>query len=482
MKRKICLTMAILFLIACFAVSCGPGGEDVRPGTGGDVTKKVDDRMNPDLEIRNLGGYTFTVYGLGPNEGGDWNVHDLLSPDMEENSDAISDAIYRRNTFLEETYGFSFDLIESETRWPYSIVAGLIMSGDEVIDDYCVNPSDAVTLAASGLLYDLNTLPYISLEKDYWDPSIVSPMSVYGKLYCATGAISIVPKEGVRAMYFNKTIAADKNIPSVYQMVYDKTWTIDKLFQYAAVGTSDVNGNGKRDSEDVYGIMAQGSLGMLLFQGAGERTITKNTNDEFVIGCDTDRAVNVALKIAGQINSHKDDIWQSFWQEMLIRFNDEKALFYTEVMLHVKTMRGYEVDFGIIPTPMYDEQQKNYSHWVNFGEMYVHTLPVHAEDPNRSAYILETTCVASDYYLLPAFYDVSLKSKWSRDDESQDMLDIIFSTYTVDLGNIYNFGQLFNYVDRAVNSNGGISTVLGALRKSTEMSIEDTVNKFLSLS
>ncbi|MBP5256183.1 MAG: hypothetical protein J6Z80_03910, partial [Clostridia bacterium] len=194
------------------------------------------------------------------------------------------------------------------------------------------------------------------------------------------------------------------------------------------------------------------------------------------------RAVNVALKIAGQINSHKDDIWQSFWQEMLIRFNDEKALFYTEVMLHVKTMRGYEVDFGIIPTPMYDEQQKNYSHWVNFGEMYVHTLPVHAEDPNRSAYILETTCVASDYYLLPAFYDVSLKSKWSRDDESQDMLDIIFSTYTVDLGNIYNFGQLFNYVDRAVNSNGGISTVLGALRKSTEMSIEDTVNKFLSLS
>ncbi|MBQ3848422.1 MAG: hypothetical protein II748_06190 [Clostridia bacterium] len=170
-------------------------------------------------------------------------------------------------------------------------------------------------------------------------------------------------------MYFNKTIAADKNIPSVCQMVYDKTWTIDKLFQYAAVGTSDVN---------------------------------------------------VALKIAGQINSHKDDIWQSFWQEMLIRFNDEKALFYTEVMLHVKTMRGYEVDFGIIPTPMYDEQQ--------------------------------------------------------------DMLDIIFSTYTVDLGNIYNYGQLFNYVDRAVNSNGGISTVPGALRKSTEMSVEDKVNKFLSLS
>ncbi len=478
MKRKICLLLAALILLAGLVVACKPGNDPVETSDG---TKKADERMNPDIEVRKFGGYTYTVYGLGPNEGGDWNVHDLLTPDEEERTDAISDAIYKRNLFLEETYGFDFDLIESDTRWPYTIVAGLLLAGDDTIDDYCVNPADAVSLAASGLLYNMKSLPYLDLEADYWDPSIVSPMSVYGKLYCATGAISIVPKEGVRAMYFNKTIAEDKKIPSIYQMVYDKTWTIDKLFQYASVGSSDVNGNGKRDAEDVYGIMAQGSLGMLLFQGAGERSIIKNNDDEFIIGCDTDRSINVAQKIAGYINTKKDDIWQSFWQEMLVRFNEEKALFYTEVMLHVKTMRGYEVDFGIIPTPMYDEMQENYSHWVNFGEMYVHTIPAHAEDPNRTAYILETTAVASKYYLIPAYYEVSLKSKWSRDTESEDMLDIIFSTYSLDLGNVYNFGQLFNYVDRAVSTNGGLTTVLGALRNITESQINDTIDKFLAL-
>ena len=478
MKKKICLFLAFLLFATCVAAACGPSKRD--DATTGSGTQKQDDRVNPNLEKRYFDGYTYTVYGLGPNEGGDWNVHDLLTPE-ENDTDAISDSIYRRNSFLEDTYGFSFDLVEADTRWPYNQYYALLMAGDGMFDDFCMNPSDACSLAAEGLLYNVNAMPYLELENGYWDPSIVQPLSVYGKLYCLTGAISIVPKEGIRAMYFNKTIAEDINLPNIYQLVYDQAWTFDKLFEFAARGTKDVNGNSKMDSGDVYGIQYQGSIGMLLFQGAGERSIIKNSDDEFIIGCDSVRATNVAQKIAGYLGSQKNDMWQSSWQEMLTRFNDEQALFYTEVMLHIKTMRGFDVDFGIIPTPKYNEEQENYSHWVNFGEMYVHTVPYDTEDPDRTAYILEATAVASEYYVLPAFYDVSLKNKWSRDDESQDMLDIIFSTYSLDLGNVYGFGQLFNYVDRAVSSNGNLATVLGALTSSTNLQIESVVNKFALL-
>ena len=47
------------------------------------------------------------------------------------------------------------------------------------------------------------------------------------------------------------------------------------------------------------------------------------------------------------------------WQGLLRMFENHQGLFYTEVMLHIETMRGYDVNFGIIPSPKYDEQQEN---------------------------------------------------------------------------------------------------------------------------
>ena len=38
----------------------------------------------------------------------------------------------------------------------------------------------------------------------------------------------------------------------------------------------------------------------------------------------------------------------------------------------------------------------------------------------------------------PAYYDVCLKSKYARDEESSRMLDIIFDTYRLELSDVYN--------------------------------------------
>ena len=42
----------------------------------------------------------------------------------------------------------------------------------------------------------------------------------------------------------------------------------------------------------------------------------------------------------------------------------------------------------------------------------------------------------------PAYYEVTLKTKYARDEESQTMLDIIYETRSCDLGNLFNIGSL----------------------------------------
>lgn len=39
-----------------------------------------------------------------------------------------------------------------------------------------------------------------------------------------------------------------------------------------------------------------------------------------------------------------------------------------------------------------------------------------------------------------AYYEITLKRKYSRDDDSERMLDLVFSTRTYDVASIYNWG------------------------------------------
>ncbi|MCL2816321.1 MAG: hypothetical protein FWD23_17140, partial [Oscillospiraceae bacterium] len=54
----------------------------------------------------------------------------------------------------------------------------------------------------------------------------------------------------------------------------------------------------------------------------------------------------------------------------------------------------------------------------------------------------------------PAYYDVSLKYKLTRDDESGEMLDIIRETLTMNFGYSYNMstGNVGNYMGELISS------------------------------
>jgi hypothetical protein len=71
-------------------------------------------------------------------------------------------------------------------------------------------------------------------------------------------------------------------------------------------------------------------------------------------------------------------------------------------------------------------------------------VPKSADNLERISIILEALAAESRYTLQPAYYDIVLNRKFTRDEESSEMLDIIFTTRIYDIGGVYSFGSVFS--------------------------------------
>lgn len=66
-------------------------------------------------------------------------------------------------------------------------------------------------------------------------------------------------------------------------------------------------------------------------------------------------------------------------------------------------------------------------------------VPVTASDPERTSIILEALAAEGYREVIPAYYEVALQTKYTRDDLSVQMLDIIKESRVFDIGYyIYN--------------------------------------------
>lgn len=93
--------------------------------------------------------------------------------------------------------------------------------------------------------------------------------------------------------------------------------------------------------------------------------------------------------------------------------------------------RTSDVEFGIVPLPKFDENQDNYYTLNTSGFMIV---PATAASIDMIGMTTELLGCENRKTVMPAFYDLVLQQKVSRDSDSEKMLDLIFtnSVYSLD--------------------------------------------------
>ena len=271
---------------------------------------------------------------------------------------------------------YKITITETPTSSAQSDYLKSVQAGDNAFDVALLRMEWALPVVLQNAAVNWSDIPHLELDREWWVKGSLTSMSLMNNIYYGVSLFDTTHFDSVRVFYFNKQMIDDFKLESPYDLVESGKWTLNKFHEMGMAVASDLNGDGKWDENDRYGF-------------GGTPNITGN------------------------------------------------ILFSNELIYGAVQMRDSETDFGIIPAPKWNEDQEEY---INLGgSPFFMTVPTTSEDLDRTGAIMEALAYDSMGLIDKAMYDIVLKGKSSRDDESIGMLDLIFSTlhYYHPLANSY---------------------------------------------
>jgi hypothetical protein len=295
-------------------------------------------------------------------------------------------------------------------------------------------------------------------------------------------------KDATTGIVFNKQLLQDYNLQDPYALAKSGSWTIDKLQEMSSNVSLDVNGDGKMDDNDRYGLLYQRDTMSSFYNGCGGIIASKDEDDLPVMTLNTDRSYIILDKLYDYLYNEQicfhvmkffDPLPEGFTNGMTRMFQANCALFMWIRMADVQNLRTMEVDFGILPIPKWDEKQARYFHSVNPYVGAAVIVPKCAPNLELTGLFIEAISAESKYLLQPAYYEVMLTTKLTRDNESAEMLDIIFSSRIYDNGEIYDFGGIGgDLIYMTMTFDRNIASTYAKKEKMIAKQIEKTVKDF----
>jgi len=451
-KAKAKLIILALVCLAALLYACGEtgGGEsagtaatNANDGGGAQIeTEAATEDLRPAMPEVGYGGYEFKVLVMGPAHA-HYQSREIGAD--SESGEIINDAVYKRNMYVEKALDVRVKAIPSNA--VMADAKKTILAGSTDYDVVMPIVDDAVKAIQPGMFYDLNILPYIDLTKPWWDPRVSDSLTINGKCYFATGDISILDNECTMVIFFNKGIIRDNALEDPYKLVREGRWTLDREYELSKGISRDIDGDGVLTvGDDMFGMQISSNTPHSMFFGAGEKIVGKNAEGGFEFAIFNERSVNVVQKIM-EICSDPSALTPktkggSDYSIYIPNFGRGNILFSHLALVDMGFFRNDDVDFGILPYPKYDDNQKEYNNFISTIMVPVVAVPGNCENTERTGAVIELMAYEAVATLTYAYYDQTLNARLIRDEESSDMLDIIFKTRVYDMGFMFNWGGM----------------------------------------
>ena len=456
MKKFILLSFVLLlFLTACGNNSDTPSDTTTMTQVEEEIVSETTESGDvPDIGDEDYGGRVFNLFYLNWSLYRDYYFSDGL------NGDIINDAAYERLQKVEEQLKIDIQTsITAPTNGGTEQLGKLretVMAGDDTYDLLLIhNSTQLVNYVSDRLVLNWQDIPTANMEKSYWNQSVLDNMTLAGMTPFASNDF-VLPD--VNTIFFNTQMSADLNHEDPYSLVLNNKWTWDKLTEMASTASADLNGDGVYDDQDQYGFVGEAGWQFgSIPTGCDQYIVATDNNGAPQMNMNTSKMVNIIEKINFLINSGNNSFIWSYSTATdpnsggtpPVSFDSGRALFYLVPMSLAKVFRETDVDFGILPLPKYDEAQKEYItlNWAGFL-----CVPMTVSDPELVGKVSELLAYYSKSTVIPAFYDVVLGQKISRNQESIQMLDIIFENTVYDLGIYLGFYGVTSDMAKANNN------------------------------
>ena len=464
-KNILSLALALLLLsgtISGVLISCGsapaPEAQSDETTAAEEVTTvSPEQQLLDSLAVKDYGGYEFRVMTAFSNYAITAFDFDTMSGEL------IEDTIYNRNRAVEEK--LNVKIVNTKgADGDYGAVDNMLRknaaSGDDMFDLMFSEAGISGKSAAGGYMLNLLEIPGVEWSNPWWEQNAVELYQISDRLFYTYSPMHLHYYESVIAPCFNKTVAENYGIEDLYKTVRDKKWTLDRMFEIASSVNLDLDGDGQMNSaNDLFGIDIS-TIALCYFAlGAGGSFIQRSGDSVTYDGL-SERVVSIAEKMQTIFSDKAKYIGydtpgnESYNNGYIGAFIANHALFFVDVLGEVRGLRAMDADFGILPMPMYDESQPDYLSTCYCGAAIMF-VPVSNATYAENGPILEMLGAYSWKDLKPAYYEINIQGKVTRDEESIEMLKILTDNMTFDLGLLLQLGGMngkFNEVAMSTKS------------------------------
>ncbi|MBQ7727585.1 MAG: hypothetical protein IJT60_03285 [Clostridia bacterium] len=490
--KILCFVLLLAMIVSAFAACGGAGsdqpGKETQVGKTGDETQKsgTGESESGSTETESDDGFPRT-YDWGYEtvkflcwQRPDWNpvrtMHDIVSIGLT--GDLVGDAVYYRNEEVKERYKVNIEMELQHQNTVPNTIKNQVASGTHEWDVLYPRLYEAATLILGGNFLNLLDAPNLRLEKPWWDQNCKEVLTICdGLYYCATD-LNVNDKDGTAALAFNKQ--EQQNNPGLddfYKLVAEGTWTMDRLIENASIAARD-DGNEVMDVNDFWGFIGGKDVVISFYHGSGSTIVSKTDPDTYTLTLGTERDIDVIDEIVEIFeadktwffNHHSRGLDDNAYSQL---FTSGHGLFFWMRLDEVTNMRGTEFDFGILPTPKYDEDQDHYYSLVSPHICAIMSLPSTSvgDSLERTTMVVEAMSEISHGDLRNAYVEQSLKYKFSRDEESSVSVGLILDNRVFDPGFLYDFGPLREQIQVMGTSYKSLTVLMEQYRTATETNI-----------
>ena len=442
MKIKILSVLLIICTVAAIA-ACGETAPAVYTENSESTGIQTETVVSPDavpkpfFENSDYRGKNFVI--VWP----ELSINDAYYFAEEETGEFLNDTVYKRMFDVEEQLNIKItEYCPGQCTEIHPFIMKTVNAGS---DEYNLVISHTAVgigaIVADNLILDWNDINYTDRSQPYWDKEINDNLSIYGKQPYVSSAF-MVPDFIV--ILFNKGMVTDFSLESPFELVINGRWTLDRIAEMGKVVSADVNGDGVFDMNDRYGFGTSLDWYIKTFQiSCGQKIVQKNAEGKMEYVFMTERMASIAEKFYDILYNNNVSITWPYgtyqWGVIVPIFNEGRMLFLTQWMGFAENYREADVEYGIIPAPKLNEAQDRY-YTMNYSGYLC--IPKTVTDTDLVGKTVELLSYWGSETVIPAYKEVLLAEKVSRDNDSSAMLDIIFSTLVNDLANNYGYMEI----------------------------------------
>lgn len=475
MKRK--LSVMLLAVLMLQTVSCAESSENTEAAA---ETAAQEAAVQEEAETTAEEEEKYISDGLGDHDFGGYEVRFAVTEPIVQDTlfaedftgEPVVDALRTSNLYIEDRFNVKL----SCEIYPNELIAfqNVISAGDDAFDvekgsDWILYP-----MAQKGMFFDLYDIEQFDLTKPWWPANLTEILTINGSMYTSANYLSYMGLHWTRVLFICKDYAEILNLELPYDTIREGNWTLDAMFAYVDGATIDANGDGVIGDDDNKAFVTGTQTFYCLQEALGISPYSQDENGKIILDFNVEKIDSYVTKMREFMAT--DNYYQAddFFGHTF-RFG-KTLLCYGQLGDAYDVYKGEDLTYGFLTTPKLDELQEDY---INCCTDTPWALPITLSDEQID--IVGTVCEAMSCYnyqnILPAYYDVAMKSRLSDSPDDAEMLQLIADTRTTSFS--FAYGLQYNNILGDLKSNDtGVSSYYQSKLKAADRLLEKTLADF----